>query len=131
METEKENGVVRIFKYLNNPFVLAIISIVLLYIINLTPLVFFIAALVWYLSKKSIIGVKDLLFYITTFSFTQLIINTILFLVTGMFVIVGYQYAIFRLVGFFILSFLYGSIIFYLSNLIFSFLGKIINKLSK
>ena len=126
MEQEKLIKILKaILKSPANPYILAVIALCILYFIcNLTPIVFLVAALIWYCYKRVVIDIKSMLKFVTVFSFGQMLINTFIVFRSEFINVAGYQYVIYKSIAFFILSFVAGSIIFYIANWIFYLLGK-------
>ncbi len=130
-ECKCKSILIKILKLPQNPIILAIISLVLLYTLSFTPIVFTTAALIWFCYKRTIINFKSLMIFATVYSFGQLFVNAYIIYQTGLIDMAGFQSIIPRMFGFFVLSFVLGSLMFYLANGIFYITYRLIKKIMR
>ncbi|MEE3349738.1 MAG: hypothetical protein VZR09_06840 [Candidatus Gastranaerophilaceae bacterium] len=130
-ECKCKSILIKILKLPQNPIILAIISLILLYTVNFTPIVFTTAALIWFCYRRKFIDFKSLMIYATIYSFGQLFVNAYLVYQTGFIDITGFQFIALRMFGFFVLSFVLGSLMFYLANGIFYIAYKLLRKIMR
>ena len=102
-----------------SPYTLAGLGIVFLFIIDLAPVAFIITGLIFGILSKKLIGFKNLLKFALAFSLIQLLIN-IFFVMAREFDYFLFAPEIYlkRIFGYFTMSFILGSIIFFIVNLI-------------
>ncbi len=118
-----------ILKSPQNPYILGILSVIFLYMVNFTPIVFTTAALIWFCYNRKIIDFKSLIKFSAIYSLGQMLVNSYIIYQTGFVDITGLQYIALRMLGFFVLSFVLGSLMFYLANGIFYIAYRLLRKI--
>ena len=115
-----------------NPYVIAIIGIIILYATNFAPITFVMTGFIYGILSKQIIKFKTLLKFAFTFSIIQLIINAIIIaILERSYFLFAPEIYLKKYLGYFALSLVLGSIIFLITNLIIFAVFKLIEKFSK
>ncbi len=113
-----------------SPYKLAILGVILMFVLNNAPITFIIIGCFYSLISKKLIDLKSLIKFGISFALIQMLINIMFVLVTE------FDYFIFapwiyfrRILGYFIISLVLGSIIFFIVNSIIYGINLLIKKI--